>query len=409
MLALYGGNLAAPLVSDDLHLLRRATVGSVAFLVSPPGQYSVYRVFYRPLTDLFYRIPASPLAWHVPQFLVGCLACLCFYRVAGRFVQHPAWATAVFAFHPSHVQPFVWSADLADTLLLALGLVAIDQYLAGQRAWTALATIGALASKETAVSLLPIFLVLRRDRRDWPLLLPFIGYASLRLYYFHLQDPSDPAVQDYQSPHRYELAGMLDRLWQTLKVVMVAPHSGTAIVVLLLAGLFIAAWSRGRRSDMTRLSLWLLVALLPTVSLFDVRYAAWPSAPFAILLVLALEQVRQPRLAWALAAFFFLRTWPEARLWRSAAEQFQRLAHAGPQHALPYAVDGSFLGLYTFHAYEFSDPIYIYWLNGTTAAFYYQAPAGVEPHWNSHAVTVPGGTVRPTWPSLLGPVPSQGL
>lgn len=141
--------------------------------------------YYRPLSGalltLAYQVGGTdPGVYHWLNLLLHVGACVAAWRLGARLFHDQAvgFASALlFALHPVHVESVAWISALHDPLYAMFGFVALERLLAwredGGRGmpWAAgAALLGALLSKDAALALIPVALVvdfgrLRREPR----------------------------------------------------------------------------------------------------------------------------------------------------------------------------------------------------------------------------------------------------
>jgi protein O-mannosyl-transferase len=174
--AVYARSLAMGFVFDDhsmienLGLLRWADVPRL-FVENAADNHASN--FYRPLTalwiDLVYRASgANPTGWHLAGLLLHIACVVLVFRLACHLLEDrptAAFAAAIFALHPTHVEAVTWISDSADALmadLLLLSALAILRWVKnGNPAWWMASWMLATACcfvKETAV-VMPVLLI----------------------------------------------------------------------------------------------------------------------------------------------------------------------------------------------------------------------------------------------------------
>ena len=171
----YLQSLGVGFLSDDFGIaatMRRLTTAWQAASTNP------LPIFFRPAFALAWwgwqHVSTSPAAYHALSLALHAAISVLVFLVGLRLIRAPhaaAAGAALFALHPLHVEPVVWSSCLADLLcaffaLLSLLLLEVHLAAAGRwrRALSLAAAVGAflmaLFSKEAAAAL-PGFVVLR--------------------------------------------------------------------------------------------------------------------------------------------------------------------------------------------------------------------------------------------------------
>jgi len=202
----FAKSLGGEFINDDLTLVARnpdlQSLSGLSHLLTRPmwsglpefaGAESVGH--WRPLTSLVLALGYglgggvdSPAVFHLLSLLLHLVATWAAFRLARRLLDHDLAAGGVallFALHPLHVESVSWISAVNDPLFGALALFAIDAWLAwrareagGERSLPWLAAVllfAALLSKEFALALFPILLVL-----DFALLGKHRDSAALR-------------------------------------------------------------------------------------------------------------------------------------------------------------------------------------------------------------------------------------
>lgn len=138
--------------------------------------------YYRPLSGVLLTVcyqlgGTDPAVYHWLNLILHIAACLAAWRLGARLFrsQEIGFAAALlFAVHPVHVESVAWISALHDPLYSVFGFVALERFLAWREAgangmpWTAgLVFLGALLSKDAAIALIPVALVLDYGRRRY--------------------------------------------------------------------------------------------------------------------------------------------------------------------------------------------------------------------------------------------------
>lgn len=163
--------------------------------------------YYRPLTDLSYRVDyalwgMSSVGFRATNLILHLITCVLLFICMGRLLGKSAapWvAVLLFGIHPANTEAVAWVASRNNLLVTLFSLASFYFHLRGaedqksrQSMLSLLFFALALLSKEFAVMLLPVFIVYDRVmhretgffRRHWRGYLAFLsvllGYAILR-------------------------------------------------------------------------------------------------------------------------------------------------------------------------------------------------------------------------------------
>lgn len=135
--------------------------------------------YYRPLSGVLltvcYQIGGTdPAVYHFLNLLLHIAACVAAWRLGARLFrsqQIGLAAALLFAVHPLHVESVAWISALHDPLYSLFGFIALERFLAWREdgaqgmPWTAgLALLAALLSKDAALALIPVALVIDYGR-----------------------------------------------------------------------------------------------------------------------------------------------------------------------------------------------------------------------------------------------------
>jgi 4-amino-4-deoxy-L-arabinose transferase-like glycosyltransferase len=193
--ATYAATLNIPLLEDDYPTLSLAqqygAPGELADLFHNPV-YRTRATTYWVMLAVYRLFGLAPWGYRLASLTFHILGTWLLYAVARRWPpMRPAalWAAMFFAVEEGHQEAVVWFAGFTEPAMLVFGLCAMLCWLrAGESArgglWNAAGVAAfalALLSKETAVILLPLFL-LATPRADWRrALLRLIPYTLLGL------------------------------------------------------------------------------------------------------------------------------------------------------------------------------------------------------------------------------------
>jgi Flp pilus assembly protein TadD len=138
--------------------------------------------YYRPLSGVLltvcYQIGGTdPAVYHWLNLVLHIAACIAAWRFGARLFrsQEIGFAAALlFAVHPMHVESVAWISALHDPLYSLFGFVALERFLAwredGGRGmpWVAgVSFLAALLSKDAAIALIPVALVIDYGRQRY--------------------------------------------------------------------------------------------------------------------------------------------------------------------------------------------------------------------------------------------------
>ncbi len=171
-IALYAFSLGGGFVYDDEQLLvetpRLVTANvKLAFTSDfwglPAGAWR--SLHYRPAAMLAYSgvyrmFGLSPFAFHAANILLHVLATLAFFYLVRALCREAALAAAaLFAVHPLHVEAVAWMTGLTETLMGAAILGSLALFVHKRYAWSWVLAAVALLSKEGAL-IIPVLALL---------------------------------------------------------------------------------------------------------------------------------------------------------------------------------------------------------------------------------------------------------
>ncbi|MBI3785333.1 MAG: tetratricopeptide repeat protein [Deltaproteobacteria bacterium] len=375
-------------------------VDPIGILASPlfPGD------LYRPLTTFTFAVnqtlsPDNPSYFHAANLVLHAAVTLLLFWLSLRLFRRTSAAViaaALFALHPLHTEAVTSLVGRAEELAALFGLLSLLAALRidetgdawTRRGWHALsvvAFIGAITSKESGLTVLPLILLARPALRgeslwrgSWNELrrLDWVPYALCVALFLHLRgyvtggllagDTVTPlesmlafvptglrvrtalaVVWDYVSLMHFPLVLSAD--YSTSQVAVVETWwspSCIAGLVLLVAGTAVVLFAK-RRTVAFATALPIVTFSLTSNLLFPVgtakaeRLVYMPSIGWALLAGLAFDWcLRQPRYrrvgAVALAAMlatFSIRTWVRNRDWADNATLHQSSAASSPRSA----------------------------------------------------------------------------
>jgi tetratricopeptide (TPR) repeat protein len=408
VIAIYASSLSHPfLLDDDVQIVENPAVTrgaplSAYFLdagtTSTRADYNTR--IYRPLRNLGFRAVARvggvrPIAFGVANLALYVLAVLGVLWLALALGLSPfasAWAAALWAAAPVHVESVVYASALGDQLsavcevaALALGVVLVrDQgSSAGRRALLGAGSVAlalaAMLAKEMAVTGVALLAVAlwslgpeARTRRAALLVgahaLVTLGYLLLRTHVVGRLGQEDVTAASVSGGLRDApvlLAGYLRLALEPLghrATYLVPPPTasrlGIALATLLAAGA-LAVYGDRRSRDRPGLAVglgWFALALLPVLHLVPLwadladRFALVPSIGLALAAGVAISRAQAVKrgafagaLAGALVALYAAGSVAEARVWKSDLTLWAHAADAEPGSALAHANLGASL------------------------------------------------------------------
>jgi len=185
-----------PLIAD-LGRLGELFTGSYWDFLDPQSAQHVG--YYRPLSmlalTLIYHVgDAAPWAFHLASILLHAGAALGAWAIARRLLSSERaalWAALLFSLHPIHLESVAWISGISDPLAMCFGLAAVAGLLSDSTKarksgwWTGALFLCALCSKESAIGLFPVALVLGRlgksgdERTPWEAYIPMAAALGL--------------------------------------------------------------------------------------------------------------------------------------------------------------------------------------------------------------------------------------
>lgn len=265
--------------------------------------------YYRPLVTLTYVLDRAidgrrPFVYHLTNLLLhaaAVLALLFAARSFGASDAEAAWAAALFAVHPVHLESVAWISGRTDTLCAAFLLSALAAR--GRSSWALGAA--ALLAKEQAI-VWPVLAALRDRRWVWRERAPELAIVGAVLLLRRMVVGSavglpaqiDAVTAGLGSLH---LVGLLGAPWLARLEYAIPAERGILVPAALLGAVVVALAAVHARRD-ARARPWLGAALV----------ALAPSAA-----ILATKHVMGPRLVYTASAFALLAAAPAAAAaWR---------------------------------------------------------------------------------------------
>jgi hypothetical protein len=332
-LVAYAPSLTIPLIADDYPNLSQAlTYGGPAGLgtLLHDGQFRLRATSYWAMYGLWQVAGLTPPVYHAASLTLHIAnTWLVFFLAAAWPRMRPAafWAAAFFAVHEGHQEAVMWFSAINELLMFLFGMASLWCWRSASdsagSAWLKeLAGVVlfalALVSKESAIFLLPLFVLVVEPaewRRRLPRLAPHLALALLSLASiaqsrsnsFRFTDGSFSLDAPFWLSWPHSLARLL-WIW-----------GWPAVVVLLVFG-----DARLRRGALAALA-WMGTALVPYSFLtystqIPSRQVYLASAGLAFLVGLALAKYEGRRIAAALFVLMLLHN--TVYLWTKKRAQF---------------------------------------------------------------------------------------
>jgi hypothetical protein len=329
----YAPSFTIPLIADDYPNISQAlTYGAPAGAgtLLHDAQFRMRATSYWAMYGLWQMAGLAAPVYHAASLLLHVAnTWLVFFVAAAWPRMRPAafWAAAFFAVHEGHQEAVMWFSAINELLMFFFGMASLWCWISAgegrKAAWwkePASAALFALAllSKETAVFLLPLF-VLVLNRREWGerlprlaphLMLVLLGVASIarsRSNSFRFTDGSFSLHAPFWITWPHSFARLL-WIW-----------GWPAVLVL-----FVFGDARFRRSAVAALA-WIGIALVPYSFLtystqIPSRQVYLASAGLALLVGLALAKYQGHRIAAVVLALILLHN--TVYLWTKKRGQF---------------------------------------------------------------------------------------
>jgi len=332
-LVAYAPSLTIPLIADDYPNLSQAlTYGAPSGFSTllHDAQFRLRATSYWAMYGLWHIAGLTPPAYHAASLALHIAnTWLVFFVAAGwpRMRGAACWAAAFFAVHEGHQEAVMWFSAINELLMFLFGMASLWCWQSAsdsaRPAWrkelAGLALFAlALVSKETAIFLLPLFVLVVEPeewRRRLPRLAPHLGLVLLavasiaesRSNSFRFSDGSFSLDAPFWLTWPHSFARLL-WIW-----------GWPAVVVL-----FVSGGTRLRRGALAALA-WVGIALVPYSFLtystqIPSRQVYLASAGLALLVGLALAKYEGRRAATAVLALMLLHN--TAYLWIKKKAQF---------------------------------------------------------------------------------------
>jgi hypothetical protein len=339
----YAPSLTIPLIADDYpNLSQSLTYGAPAGLGTflHDAQFRLRATSYWAMYWLWQAAGLTPAAYHAASLLLHIAnTWLVFFVAAAWPRMRPAafWAAAFFAVHEGHQEAVMWFSAINELLMFLFGMASLWCWCnapAGpaprwrrELAGVVLFAL-ALLSKESAIFLLPLF-VLVLEPANWRARLPRLA-PHLLLVLLCLASIAQSRSNSFRfTDGSFSLHAPFWITW---------PRSFARLLWIwgwpAAAALFISGDARFRRVALAALA-WIGIALVPYSFLtystqIPSRQVYLASAGLAMLIGLALAQFHRRRVAAALLALMLLHN--TLYLWTKKRAQF--VERAAPTDAL---------------------------------------------------------------------------
>jgi hypothetical protein len=172
-----------PLIADDFPNIAQAlTWGGpegVSTLLHDP-QFRLRATSYWTMFALWQVGELAPWAYHGFSLLLHVLNAWLVFAVASTWERTRAaapWAAFFFAIHEGHQEAVMWFSAVNELLMFCFGMASLWCWLRKREALSAVLFALALLSKESAIVLLPLFLL--TDPHRWRRLTPHAVLAAL--------------------------------------------------------------------------------------------------------------------------------------------------------------------------------------------------------------------------------------
>ena len=329
----YAPSLTIPLIADDYPNLSQAlTYGAPAGFGTLMGdaQFRLRATSYWAMYGLWHVAGLAPPVYHAASLALHVVnTWLVFFVAAAWPRMRPAafWAAAFFAVHEGHQEAVMWFSAINELLMFLFGMASLWCFLSApdstKPAWLKeLAGVVlfalALVSKESAICLLPLF-VLAVEPGQWRHRLPRLA-PHLALVLLALVSIAESRSNSFRfSDGSFSLHAPFWIVWPTGFARLLWIWGWPAVAVL-----FVFGDARLRRGALAGLT-WIGIALVPYSFLtystrIPSRQVYLASAGLAFLVGLALSKYEGRRVAAVLLALMLLHN--TAYLWTKKRAQF---------------------------------------------------------------------------------------
>jgi len=181
----YAPTVGIPLIADDFpNIAQSLTWGAPEGLATllHDAQFRLRATSYWTMFALWQAGELVPWVYHGASLLLHILNAWLVFAVAATWERTRAaapWAAFFFAIHEGHQEAVMWFSAINELLMFCFGLASLWCWLRRREALSAVLFALALLSKESAVVLLPLFLL--TDPARWKRLAPHAGLACLAI------------------------------------------------------------------------------------------------------------------------------------------------------------------------------------------------------------------------------------
>jgi hypothetical protein len=254
-IAAYAPSSQISLIADDFPNISQAiTWGAPEGVRALLGdaQFRLRSTSYWVMFGLWQAGELTPWVYHSASLLLHILNAWLVFVVAQAkpdWRRAAFWAALFFAVHEGHQEAVMWFSAVNELLLFGFGMASLVCWLRGREAASAGLFAMALLSKESAVVLLPLFLV--ADPGRWRRLAPHVVLGMLALA--SVMESRGNSFRFHDGS--FSLAAPFWLTW---------PRS--MMRLMWFWGWLAAGWvwmKRGDRREMARWLLWMGVALAP--------------------------------------------------------------------------------------------------------------------------------------------------
>jgi hypothetical protein len=179
----YGRSLNIPLIADDFPNIAQAlTWGAPEGLgtLLSDAQFRLRATSYWTMFGLWQAGELTAWVYHAASLLVHIVNAWLVFAVASTWERTRAaapWAAFFFAIHEGHQEAVMWFSAVNELLMFCFGVSALWCWLRRREAISVVLFALALASKESAIVLLPLFVLC--DPGRWKRLAPHAVLAAL--------------------------------------------------------------------------------------------------------------------------------------------------------------------------------------------------------------------------------------
>jgi len=321
-IAAYAPSLSIPLIADDYPNIAQSLTygapGGIGILIHD-AQFRLRATSYWTMFALWNAGEVNAWAYHAASLLLHIANAWILFAVVSAW--KPPWTSAVapwaavfFAVHEGHQEAVMWFSAVSELLMFLFGLSALWCWMRRREAASIVLFALALLSKESAIVLLPLFL-LTTERDRWKRLLPHAVLCALAVasvieshsFSFRFNDGSFSLQAPFWITWPRSFARLL-WIWGWLAAI----------------GVFLAR-DRTLRGYALRALAWIGIALAPYSFLtystqIPSRQTYLASAGLAILVGLAASRITKQRIAVVVLAVMVIHN--AGYLWTKKRAQF---------------------------------------------------------------------------------------